>query len=314
MLRYSWADGTERLVDFALYPIVDDKGEVLFLHPSGVDVTDQKRTEENYRKLAQTLDAEVRARTEELEQRNAEVIRQSEQLRELSWRLLSIQDEERRHIARELHDSAGQMLAVLGMNLSTIVDSVRQSGPEAEAVKAAEQTQELVQQLTREIRTTSYLLHPPLLDENGLAAALSWYIGGLRERSGLDIILDIPSGFGRLPKDMELVVFRLVQECLTNIHRHSGSKVADIRIVRDQDQVSVEVRDRGKGIAPHKLAEIRGKSAGVGIKGMSERLRQFNGEITIESTAAGTTVRANIPIAKEAMGAVESNQTLAPTV
>lgn len=304
-LRYSWADGTERIVDFALYPIVDDHGQVLFLHPTGVDVTQQKRTEEDYRRLTQSLDAEVRARTAELEQRNADVLRQSEQLRELSWRLLRIQDEERRHVARELHDSAGQLLAVLGMNLSSIVDEVKAKVPAI--AKSTEQTAELVQQLTREIRTMSYLLHPPLLDENGLVAALSWYIDGLKERSGLAITLDIPSGFGRLPSDMELVVFRFIQECLTNIHRHSGSKVAEIAIRREAQKMFVEVRDQGKGIPQHKLAEIRSEGSGVGIRGMRERLRQFNGEIIIESTAVGTAVRAVIPIADGAAEASESN-------
>lgn len=295
-LHYSWADGTERLVDFALYPIVDDKGEVLFLHPTGVDITDLKRTEDNYRNLAETLDAEVRARTRELEDRNADVLRQSEQVRDLSLRMMRIQDEERRHIARDLHDSAGQTLTVLGINLAQLVHDTERVAPKL--AREGEKIQELVQQLHREIRTTSYLLHPPLLDETGLRSALSWYVQGLLERSGLAIDLDVSEDLGRLPADMELAVFRLVQESLTNVHRHSGSKTAEIRIGRGADGVFVEVRDQGSGIAPSRLAEIQSNGSGLGIRGLRERLRQFGGELKIESSASGTSVLAKIPLAK----------------
>lgn len=298
-LLYSWADDSEHIVDFALYPILDHEGKVLFLHPTGVDITEIKRAEENYRRLAETLDAEVRARTKELEERNAEVLRQSEQLRQLSWQLLHTQDEERRHIARELHDSAGQTLAVLGMNLSTIVRDAREKAPEV--VKCAEETEKIVQNLTKEIRTTSYLLHPPLLDDIGLSAALPWYVQGLSERSGLDISLKMADKFGRLPREMELVIFRLVQECLTNIHRHSGSRQAEIQIVQEPDRVIVEVRDQGQGIAADKLSEIQTRGAGVGIRGMRERLREFHGEMSIQSSNAGTVVLVSIPVSKEMM-------------
>jgi PAS domain S-box-containing protein len=292
-LLYSWADGTERIVDFALYPIVDDKGQVLFLHPTAVDITDLKRAEENYRLLVETLDAEVRERTRELEERTAEVLEQSQQLRELSWQLLQTQDEERRHIARELHDSAGQTLVVLGMNLATIVRAAKNKAPEI--TKSAQETQELVQQLSKEIRTTSYLLHPPLLDETGLPAALSWYVQGLMERSGLDITLNISEKVGRLPREIEMVLFRVVQECLTNVHRHSGSKTAAIDVSRAGNKVLVEICDQGRGIPAEHLAKIQSKSTGVGIRGMRERLRQFHGELTIDSTARGTRVLVTIP-------------------
>jgi signal transduction histidine kinase len=137
------------------------------------------------------------------------------------------------------------------------------------------------------------------LDENGLAAALSWYIRGLSERSGLDIAFSISEEFGRLPREMELVVFRLVQECLTNIHRHSGSKRASIQIERELDRVLIEVRDQGKGIPEEKLAQIRYGGAGVGIRGMRERLRQFKGEMILDSTGGGTAVVVTIPLSKE---------------
>ncbi len=289
-LHYSWADGTERVVDFALYPIVDDQGHVLFLHPTGVDITDLKRAEEDYRNLAGHLELEVRARTKELEERNADILRQSSQLQDLSWRLLRTQDEERRYVARELHDSAGQTLALLGMNLTQVIGEAQESSPALQ--KSAEEIEKLVRQLQNEIRTTSYLLHPPLLDETGLISALTWYVDGLRARSSLEIELSISESFGRLPRDMELVIFRLVQECLTNIHRHSGSNTACIRIRREKNDVFVEVQDQGRGIPPEKLAKVQAQGSGVGIRGMRERVLQFQGGLNISSSSNGTTISA----------------------
>jgi PAS domain S-box-containing protein len=294
ILRYSFADGTERIVHFVLYPIVDEKGTVIFLHPTGVDITDQKRTEENYRRLAETLNAEVRARTKELEEKNADILRQSEQVRDLSQHLMKMQDAERRHIARELHDSAGQTLAVLGMSLGALIHKAEAVAPEL--VKDGERIEELAQQLHREIRTTSYLLHPPLLDENGLTSALSWYVQGLSERSGLSIALEIREDFGRLPADMELAIFRMVQEGLTNIHRHSGSKSAAILIARQHDRVRIEIEDRGKGMSAERLAEIQSGGSGVGIRGMRERVRQFQGKMEIESHGPGTHIIVSLPL------------------
>ncbi|MGA9737635.1 MAG: response regulator [Candidatus Sulfotelmatobacter sp.] len=296
VLTYHWADGTERVVNFALHPIRDHEGKILFLHPTGVDITDLKRAEENYRTLAETLEAEVRARTRELEYRNADVVRQSEQLRDLSVRLLRVQDEERRRIARELHDSAGQILAALSMNLSRVAQHARQDG--FRLTKEAEDSEQLVQQLNQEIRTMSYLLHPPLLDETGLSEALRWYIQGLMERNSLQIELSVAEDFGRLSREMELVMFRLVQECLTNIHRHSDSKSAIIRIAREDEIVSLEVKDQGKGISPERLAEIQAKGSGVGITGMRERVRQFGGHMNIDSNHKGTTISFTLPLAK----------------
>ncbi len=297
-LTYHWADDTERLVDFAIHPIRDEKGEILFLHPTGVDITDLKRAEEDYRKLAETLDVEVRARTSELEQRNNEVLRQSEQLRTLSRRLLQAQDEERRRIARELHDSAGQILTQLGMNLARVAQDARQGA--AELVKDAEDSERLVQQLSQEIRTMSYLLHPPLLDEIGLSGTLRWYTEGLMERSGMDIQFSVADDFGRLPSDMELVMFRLVQECLTNIHRHSGSRSAAIELARDERNVFLSVKDQGKGMSSDELAEVRSGGAGVGIRGMRERVRQLDGQMDIESDSRGTEISFKIPLKQSA--------------
>jgi len=215
---------------------------------------------------------------------------------DVSLQLMKIQDEERRHIARELHDSAGQTLTVLGMSLAQLAQKSGRRSPEI--ASDVDKIQGTVQQLHREIRTASYLLHPPLLDENGLYSAINWYMDGLRERSDLGIRLEIPGDFGRLPRDMELVIFRLVQECLTNVHRHSHSKTASIRIARESSQITLDIEDEGKGISPERLAEIRSGRSGVGIRGMQERLRQFEGTMNIDSGSSGTRIFVTIPIPK----------------
>jgi len=259
----------------------------------------QGEGEQQYRELAESLEIQVHARTEQLEQRTAELVKQSEDIRNLSAQLLQIQDEERRHIARELHDSAGQTLAVLSMNLAQLTELAKAQA--RDFAHQAETSQGLVQQLQQEIRTASYLLHPPLLDENGLASALGWYTQGLQERTGLNIELNVPKNFGRIQKDVELVVFRLVQECLTNIHRHSGSKTAAIRLTREADTVVLEVRDEGRGISPEKLEQIQSGGSGVGIRGMRERIAQFSGTMKIESDSSGTRIYVAIPIGKTAL-------------
>ena len=289
--RVRRTDGTLGWTNSRAVPLLNVNGEILEWFGAASDVTARKEAEENFRKLAQTLDAEVRARTRELEE-------QSNQVRELSWRLLRSQDEERRHIARELHDSAGQTLTVLGMSLAQLVQKTGRSAPEL--ASEAEQIQETVQQLHREIRTTSYLLHPPLLDENGLYSAISWYLQGLQERSGLEVQFDISKEFGRLPRELELVIFRLVQECLTNIHRHSESETASIRIACESNQIALDIRDQGKGMSPARLAAIQSGRSGVGIGGMRERLRQFEGTMNIESDGSGTRIFATIPFPKGA--------------
>jgi PAS domain S-box-containing protein len=252
----------------------------------------RREAADQFRTLSERLDAEVRLRTQELQQRNVEVVEQSEMLRELSNRMLKTQDEERRRMARELHDSAGQIITALGMGMANIGQKVRQNPPLA---KALEENQDLLLQLNKEIRTMSYLLHPPLLDENGLSEAIRWYTQGLSERSGLNIEVTTSESFGRLDADMELAIFRIVQECLTNIHRHSGSRTATIRLSRRSDTVSVEVQDQGKGISEEKLAGMKGRS-GVGIAGMRERVRHYTGTLDILSNGNGTKIAVSLPI------------------
>jgi PAS domain S-box-containing protein len=293
-------DGTALDISLTISPVRNAAGRVVGASKIARDISQRKRAERalqeseaRFRLLADALDTQVQFRTQELQRQNAEILRQSERLRDLSGRLLLIQDEERRHIARELHDSAGQTLAALGMNLALLSQHV-QDNP-ALITKDVVDAQELVQHLSRELRTTSYLLHPPMLDESGLAYALRWYVQGLTERSGLDIDLKIPEDFERLSPEMELVIFRLVQECLTNIHRHSGSRTALIRVGREADKICVQVQDHGRGMSQERLAEVQSQGTGVGIRGMRERVRQLHGELTIEANALGTRIFASFP-------------------
>jgi PAS domain S-box-containing protein len=293
-------DGTTRDVSLTISPVKDAAGNIVGASKIARDVTGKKQAEralqdsnEHYRILADVLDAQVQLRTQELQRRNSEILRQAELLRELSVRLLRTQDDERRHIARELHDTAGQTLAALALKLGQLAQGAKHN--RSQLVKGIEAAEKLVQHLSQEIRTTSYLLHPPLLDEAGLTSALRWYAQGLKERSGLDIELNTADDFGRFDPDMELALFRLVQECLTNIHRHSGSKTAIIRLGREGDKIRIDVQDHGKGMSPEQLNEIQSYRAGVGIRGIRERLRQFGGELTIDSDNSGTTISAVLP-------------------
>jgi PAS domain S-box-containing protein len=286
-------DKTQLDISLTISPVRDASGKIIGASKIARDITQRKQierelreSEQRYRTLADALDTQVQFRTQELERRNSE-------LRDLSGLLLESQDAERRHIARELHDSAGQTLTALDLQLAQISEGAKQDPALAKDVQNAE---ELVQHLARELRTTSYLLHPPLLDETGISSALSWYVQGLAERSGLEIDLQVPDDFGRLPSEMELVIFRLVQECLTNIHRHSESKVARIRVEREENNIHVEVEDQGTGMSPERLAAIQSQGTGVGIRGMRERVRHLRGDLVIESNGSGTRVYATLPL------------------
>jgi PAS domain S-box-containing protein len=293
-------DGTALDISLSISPVRDSAGKIIGASKIARDVTGRKRverelyeSEQRFRTLADALDTQVQFRTQELRRRNAEILQQSDQLRDLSGRLMFAQDEERRRIARELHDSAGQNLSALGMSLARIEDDAKRDP--ARLSKSIKDAQDLIQDLNQEIRTTSYLLHPPMLDESGLSSALRWYIDGLAERSGLSIELNIPDDLERLAPEVELAIFRLVQESLTNIHRHSGSKTAVIRIAREPDKIYVEVQDHGKGMSQERLAEIQSQGVGVGIRGMRERVRQSHGELTIDSNSLGTKITAIFP-------------------
>ena len=225
-----------------------------------------------------------------VKERTAELKAAEERLRMLSTRLLQLQDEERRNIARELHDSTGQVLAALGMNLAAIHLESRKMSPSAEA--AVSESIELVQTTLKELRTISYLLHPPLLDEAGLQSALRWFVQGFSERSKIRVDLDISPNIGRPSRELETAIFRIIQEALTNIHRHSGSPTAAISLTRDVRSIKVEIRDQGKGID---LPKSRPASLGIGIQGMQERARQLGGRLDIQSSPTGTTITAILP-------------------
>lgn len=222
-----------------------------------------------------------------------------EDLYALSGRLLQAQDEERRRLARDLHDSAGQILAVLGMNLAALPEQTDQKA----LTQLARENRALVDQLTQEIRTISYLLHPPLLDENGVSDALRWYVEGLTQRSGLDVTLELPEDLGGVPRELGLAIFRVVQECLTNVYRHSGSKTASIRVARDSAGIHTEVEDQGVGITPDRLNRLQSSGSGLGLRGMKERIRQFGGSLNIESNDHGTKVSVDIPLPASAVHA-----------
>ncbi|MGA8504287.1 MAG: sensor histidine kinase [Candidatus Sulfotelmatobacter sp.] len=213
----------------------------------------------------------------------------------LNAQMTVLQDEERRRIARELHDSVGQLLAAISMN-SVLVEAESHK-LSATAAKRLSENAAMVAEANNQIRTISHLLHPPLLDEAGLASALQCYVEGFSERSKIDAELYIPKEFVGVSNEMELSIFRVVQECLTNIHRHAGSPTAAIRIVQDEACLRVEIEDAGKGIPLDKeSAFFSSAHTGVGLRGMRERIRQLGGTLQIQSTGHGTRVTAVLPV------------------
>jgi PAS domain S-box-containing protein len=268
-----------------------------FIH----DVTERRAMMESLQKAKDELEERVRERTDELRKRNLQVVKQAEilnttnqGLRELSARLLRVQDEERRRIARDLHDSTGQSLALLSMNLSALEAEASRSNPNL--AKGLEENAAMVRTISSELRTLSYLLHPPLLEEMGLESALRWYIDGFSQRSNVKVSLELPSDMGRLSRELELATFRVIQECLTNIHRHSGSATASIRVVQSSGNLYLEVEDEGRGVPAEKLARIAASGdSGVGLRGMKERVKSLGGEMHIHSDQKGTAIRVEIP-------------------
>jgi len=210
------------------------------------------------------------------------------EVRQLSGQLLKLQDEERRRIARELHDTTAQKFVALTMNLTRLKALCAVAGSEAEAVIS--DSLDLATESARELRTLAYLLHPPMLDDMGLASAISWYARGFAKRSGVKVNLDVSADFERLPRDVETMLFRVVQEGLTNIHRHSGSASASIRLNADAEQVVLELSDDGRGM-PANLQGATVEQLGVGVAGMRERVRQLGGRLEIISDKHGTTLR-----------------------
>jgi PAS domain S-box-containing protein len=286
---------TEMAIDDSAAPIRDASGRICGVVLVFRDASGQRQAEKELRQSHQSL-SEIRDNLDKrVRERTAELAVANENLRGLSVSLMKVQDDERRRLARELHDSVGQLLAAIGMNIEVVRS--QSDKLDSKGARAVSDNAMLVQQVSSEIRTLSHLLHPPLLEIAGLPAALRWYVDGFSERSKLRVDLEIPSDLGRLPEDTELAIFRIIQECLTNIHRHSGSPTAAISIEHGDDCLIIQARDDGKGIPLEKQKKLTEASlSGVGFGGMRERLRQLGGTLEIESTGTGTVVRATLRV------------------
>ncbi|MBZ5523403.1 MAG: PAS domain-containing sensor histidine kinase [Acidobacteriia bacterium] len=285
-------DGDEFLMTAALSQL-EVGGEKVFTVICS-DVTNQVRAEEELRRTHDELERRVQARTAELENANValqvEVTERKlaeEEVLNLSGRLMRVQDEERRKLARELHDSAAQTMVSVSLNLSFARDAMTQ---DAEARTKIEESLKLMEQCTNELRTISYLLHPPLLEELGLSRSLRGFVEGFRRRCGIEVGLEVQPELERLDFEVELTIFRIVQEALSNIHRHSESSTAGIQLCRKGSSLTLEIADHGRGIR----AGVEG--AGVGIAGMRERVRLLQGQLEITSSSAGTTIRVVLPV------------------
>jgi PAS domain S-box-containing protein len=268
-------DGGKLDVSVTISPVKDAHGRIVGASKVARDITDRKRLEQ--------------------------ILKEAE----FSGRLLQLQDEERRRVARELHDGAGHMLAALSMNTHAVAKEKAALSPRG--ARCVEENLSLIEQTISEIRTISHLLHPPLLDEVGLRSALEEYVHGFGERSNVHVNLDLPSDVQRLPRDVELSLFRVVQECLTNIHRHSGSATAQVRLSRAPGKIRMEVSDAGCGMRPGvRESFLAGKSTGVGLRGMRERVKQIGGTLQIESDGSGTSVFVVIPVREGGDAGIES--------
>ncbi len=228
----------------------------------------------------------------QVESRTADLLNARGILRELSAKLMRAQDEERRRLARELHDSTGQVLTGIQLNLGLLLAST-DLAPENRTRLA--QTIELTKQAISEVRTLSHLLHPPLLDEAGLPLALRSFAEGFEERSGIAVTVDVPEKFERIGSDLERAIFRIVQECLTNVHRHSGSTRAEVRLEEKGDNVKLEIRDEGRGMPGQSEGNGVATKDGVGLRGMQERVRLLGGTIEFLAAHPGTLIRVTLP-------------------
>jgi len=276
-------DGSQFWANVVITAIKDANGAVIGFSKVTRDFTERMRAQKALQESSIKLQASEKS------------------LRELSFHLLRTQDEERQRIGRDLHDSLGQYLSVLKMKLDSLNSDPSRMQPQdaAELLQCAEITEQAV----KEVRTISYLLYPPMLQEMGLKSATSWYLDGFTKRSGIKITFEVSPGFARLAPDVELAVFRVLQESLTNVHRHSGSQTATVRLLFHAHAFVLEVSDQGKGTQVGKL-ETPGEdwmgALGVGLRGMRERMRQVEGNLELWSSDKGTTVIATVPIHKAA--------------
>ena len=270
-------DGDYRWFRSRAVPIRNPHGEIARWYGTCSDIHDSKLLEQSIRDNATELEKMVDSRTNELQR--------------LSVRLMTLQDQERRRIARDLHDGLGQELAVAKMVLDKILLQ-KSSQPDDESWA---QASSIIDRAIQQVRTMSHLLHPPLLDEVGLLSALSWYVDGLTKRSGIETSLDVqPRDFPRLATEVETAVFRIVQEALTNVFRHSEAHKVWISLSHTNGMIEVSVKDDGRGIGK-KIAEMRPDSVGVGIGGMKQRARELGGELRLRNAPPGTVVELSIP-------------------
>jgi PAS domain S-box-containing protein len=295
---YVWAAST-------VFPLRNADGSIKGFAKVIEDISIRKQVEMELARERSALESRVEERTHQLEKtikhlniQAAEKERAEASIRALSARLLQLQDEERRRIARELHDSAGQTLAALDMQLSIIQMKTRNM--DGDLMAAVADSVSLVHEASRGIRTMSYLLHPPLLDEAGLASPLQWFVEGFAERSGIQVELKISQRFGRLPHEMELTFFRLVQEGLTNVHRHSGSPTAQVELNRSETEVTLMICDQGKGFSEPSQNQSSQESykIGVGIRGMRERVHQLGGTMEFLNGRPGTILKVTLPLSR----------------
>jgi signal transduction histidine kinase len=251
----------------------------------------KERAPEYLRRSKRQLEQQIAARLAA----ERKLLQSEESLRALSGRLLAIQDEERRHLGRELHDSVGQYLVAVKMQLDSLKRDAAAMG--VHVVQRISSCATLVEQSIKDLRTTSYLLYPPLLEETGLGIAIVCYLDGFMKRSGIHVTSEIPQESRRLPPDVELSLFRVLQESLTNVHRHSGSATAHVSVSIEAEQATVSIQDKGKGIDPLVVQAMKNSvpTLGVGLRGMTERMRQLGGNLEICSTDQGTTVTARCP-------------------
>jgi len=250
-----------------------------------------------HKQLRQQLERRVHARTAELENKNKQLLEEIQKrksaeisLRTLTGQLLLIRDEERRRVAHELHESTAQVLATLAINLSLM----EESEPERRSRNASliRHSSRLVDHLLGEVRQLSDLLYPPTLDEMGLTSAIQWYVERFAQRSNIKVRVEVPRDLGRFSPERELAAFRVVQESLTNVQRHSGSSTVVVRVCKGPSRVCIEVSDPGSGI----FSDSMTVADGVGISGMRERIRELGGLLSIDSDSEGTTVTANLPL------------------
>ena len=247
-------------------------------------------TQQKLREAQLALEVTQRKRAEEA------LLQEEQSLRELSGRLLRLQDDERRRIARDLHDTTGQKLVALTLELSMIEAKLGTTAPQVGTM--LQECRNLADEVSTDIRTLSYVLHPPLLDESGLSSAARWFVDGFVRRSKIQVELDLPADLGRMPQDLELTMFRILQESLTNVHRHANSPNAWVRIALEGTTVTLEVKDEGQLSNPIVVSttEKSIELLGVGVRGMQERVRQLGGQLELRSGPKGTVMRATLPL------------------